>query len=171
MSKLCNKCEGLFPLTSFYKHARMSDGYLNHCKNCVKKKRVSLHRDLNIEKIREYDRNRPNRLERNLKQQIYQKTDKGKSVSEKSSKAYCEKYPQKRKAVIALSNAVRDGLILRPEACLSCNSTVRVQGHHNDYSKPLEVIWLCEKCHKDLHKNLVQVIDGDRIYYVTKQGF
>jgi len=41
--------------------------------------------------------------------------------------------------------------IIRPDICSSCGKKVKVDGHHPDYSKPLEVIWLCKKCHKKEH--------------------
>jgi hypothetical protein len=57
--------------------------------------------------------------------------------------------PVKYKARSAVSNALRDGRIFR-KPC-RCGSK-RVQAHHHDYTKPLEVTWLCFKCHrKDEH--------------------
>ncbi len=40
---------------------------------------------------------------------------------------------------------------LKKTACVACGDPV-VQAHHADYSKPLEVTWLCRKHHTDLHK-------------------
>jgi hypothetical protein len=37
-----------------------------------------------------------------------------------------------------------------------CGET-KVDAHHPDYSKPLEVVWLCRKHHWDLHKSLSRV--------------
>jgi len=54
--------------------------------------------------------------------------------------------------------AIRRG-ILKPENCEICGETYRfedgriaVQAHHDDYNKPLEVRWLCQKCHHQWHK-------------------
>ncbi len=50
----------------------------------------------------------------------------------------------------ALRNAVKDGSILKPDRCQRCNKKdikSRIHGHHHDYSKPLEVEWLCSECH------------------------
>ena len=50
-----------------------------------------------------------------------------------------------------LDYAVRKGLIKRPKRCSNCPNTGRIEGHHEDYSKPFEVDWLCVSCHQLLH--------------------
>lgn len=35
--------------------------------------------------------------------------------------------------------------------CETCGDA-RTQAHHEDYSKPFEVIWLCSKCHGAMHR-------------------
>lgn len=47
--------------------------------------------------------------------------------------------------------AVVRGTLVRPGECSQCQSVRKVQGHHRDYSKPLEVIWLCIRCHRREH--------------------
>jgi hypothetical protein len=51
--------------------------------------------------------------------------------------------------------AVIRGDLVRPDACEKCGDTKRrrdghsnIQGHHHDYSKPLDVEWLCAMCHR-----------------------
>lgn len=59
-----------------------------------------------------------------------------------------------RSARIALSNAVRDGKVMKPSCCQRCwrvTSSRRLHGHHHDYSKPLEVEWICSACHGKEH--------------------
>jgi ribosomal protein S27AE len=52
----------------------------------------------------------------------------------------------------ALHRAIDYGLIQRPDACSKCGaSDVLIDGHHEDYSKPLDVEWLCTSCHRLLH--------------------
>lgn len=55
-------------------------------------------------------------------------------------------YP-KTKARDKLREAVKSGRITKPSNCQRCGSSDRVQGHHTDYSKPLDVEWLCHCCH------------------------
>lgn len=38
------------------------------------------------------------------------------------------------------------------QPCEQCGE-LQVHGHHDDYTKPLEVRWLCPPCHRDWHKN------------------
>lgn len=48
--------------------------------------------------------------------------------------------------------AVRTGRLTRPPECAECgNGWRRLVGHHEDYNKPLDVIWLCTPCHLLLH--------------------
>ncbi len=56
--------------------------------------------------------------------------------------------PEKRKAQVALNNAIRDGRIIRPDT--DALGHPNPEGHHEDYSKPLMVTWACKECHKIL---------------------
>lgn len=47
-----------------------------------------------------------------------------------------------------VSIAVKKGT-LKKEACI-CGET-KVQAHHGDYKRPLDVIWLCHKHHSEVH--------------------
>jgi len=60
-----------------------------------------------------------------------------------------EAHPQKVLARQMVHNATRYGK-LKKEPCVVC-SNPKSQGHHEDYSKPLEVIWLCQTCHDHKH--------------------
>ena len=55
-------------------------------------------------------------------------------------------------AVNKVNHAIRDGRLFR-EPCEVCGAE-KVEAHHEDYSKPLDVMWLCKKHHTELHNNL-----------------
>lgn len=57
--------------------------------------------------------------------------------------------PTHARARMVLNQAVRRGHVERMP-CEICGDA-KVDGHHEDYSKPLEVMWLCRKHHTDLH--------------------
>ncbi len=54
---------------------------------------------------------------------------------------------QKINAHAKVHRAVVNGLLRRKENCEMCALKCKTEGHHEDYSKPLDVIWLCRKCH------------------------
>lgn len=150
-SKTCFKCNTHQPLSEFYKHKMMADGYLNKCKTCTKKD-TKENIAKNHEYYREYDQNRamlPHRVEARLK---YQQTPEGKEALRKTKNKWEESNVIKRAAQTILGNAVRDGKIIKPLNCSECNKTGRIHGHHDDYAYPLSVRWLCPKCHTEWHK-------------------
>jgi len=109
----------------------MHDGHLNKCKACAKAD-VFLHRSLNIEKIREYDRGRGNRQPSNY------------------SRKYAERYPLKNKATTMVGNYIRDKKLFK-KPCEQCGTLIRIHAHHDDYFQPLRVRWLCAAHHRQWH--------------------
>ena len=148
--KVCFKCNMSKPIDEFYKHKKTADGHLNKCKDCTKSD-ANKHREKNIEKVRAYDRNRPNKAERAQKQNDYLKTEKGKSVSFIATRNYRNSNPERYRANTAVGNAIRDGRLIKPNECSCCGVICKPHGHHNNYSKPLDVIWYCNKCHNQYH--------------------
>lgn len=148
--KTCKTCNTDKPLSSFYVHKAMADGHLNICKDCTKA-RVSKHRMLNIDYIKQYDKKRAMIPKRVNARKEYEKTEAGKKAKIKALQNYKEKHTERYYAQKALGNAIRDGKITKM-ACFICGNE-QVQGHHPDYSRPLDVIWLCVKHHNEIHKN------------------
>ena len=152
-TKICFKCKREKSLKEFYKHNQMADGHLNKCKQCTKSDATN-HRWNNIEKVRQYDRNRGNLSHRITARQTYQKTQRGIAALNRGRLAYIKRNPEKDAAATILNNRIRDGKIIKPKICSHCGKTERIHGHHEDYSKPLDVEWLCSKCHKQKHKKI-----------------
>jgi len=81
----------------------------------------------------------------------YRKTEKYLAAHREYQRKYRERTKEKKKANNALNNAIRDGHIERPGECSSCGKKCMPDGHHSDYSQPLNVKWLCRTCHVELH--------------------
>jgi len=136
--KECFKCKSIKPLEDFYKHPMMADGHLNKCKDCTKED-VGKHRKENIERIREYDRER-GKLPHRIK------------LGTEVTRAWRAEDKRRQTAHSAVARAIRSGVLIKTP-CVRCGA-VKVEGHHEDYDKPLEVTWLCTPCHKQRHKEL-----------------
>ncbi len=50
-----------------------------------------------------------------------------------------------------LRRAVQRGDLAKPDTCSRCGGGGRIEGHHTDYAKPLDVQWLCPPCHFNIH--------------------
>lgn len=138
-SKKCFKCNIVKPLSEFYKHSAMADGHVNKCKECNKND-VTANRNKNIEKFRQYDRERakiPERIKANTE----------------ITRAWRAEDLRRQVAHSQVSKAVRNGGLVR-QPCCRCGETKTV-AHHEDYDKPLEVVWLCQPCHKQRHKEIL----------------
>lgn len=53
-----------------------------------------------------------------------------------------------RNARMATFNAIRKGTLTRPSACEQCGKGGRIEAAHHDYTRPLDVRWLCQSCHR-----------------------
>ena len=135
ITKRCFKCGQIKPLSEFYRHPDMKDGHLNKCKSCTKKD-VSEYRNDNPE----------NELQTRLKA--------------------CEKKPTHYNAYKAVDAALKCGVLVKPAVCSGCgclDSEHRIEAHHYDYSKPLDVIWLCAPCHEKIDAER-RLRDGKRTH-------
>jgi hypothetical protein len=57
--------------------------------------------------------------------------------------------PEKYKARQIVGNAIRDSRLSK-QPCAVCGSIDRLEAHHNDYSAPLNIQWLCFKHHREV---------------------
>ncbi len=55
------------------------------------------------------------------------------------------------KARCAVRYALKTGKLTKPEVCTICDKSQKLFAHHPNYSQELKVIWLCGKCHRELH--------------------
>lgn len=62
---------------------------------------------------------------------------------------YAKTFPERVQAHNKVYEAIKSGRLQR-QPCEKCGAT-NVEAHHDDYSKPLDVRWWCESCHKQHH--------------------
>lgn len=130
--KVCKDCGFNKPLSEFYKHPLMTDGHLGSCKEC-RRSYARQHRADDPE-VRDRDNARS-------------KTTARREHLRANAKRWIEKHPERYRAHNAANNAIRDGKLKRKRSCEKCGSRKSLHKHHVDYSRPLDVIWLCARCH------------------------
>ncbi len=157
MPEPCKDCGAMPGTTRFYA------GVPQRCAECHKR-RVRENRAVKADYYREFDAMRYVRdyEKRRASHQSYAQTERGKEAMRRGSAAYIARNPDRRAAHISLGNALRDGKVIRPAACQACGFNGRIQGHHDDYAKPLDVRWLCVSCHTKAHH-------GERAVVVVKK--
>jgi hypothetical protein len=105
------------------------------------------------EKVRAADRARyqRDREKRVAAQVAYQATPEGKAAHNRAAREWAQRNVLKRKAHEAVGNAIRDRRLTKGPCEVGVGCKGRVQAHHEDYSKPLDVRWLCTKHHRVAH--------------------
>ena len=80
--------------------------------------------------------------------------------------------PERIKAYNKLTKELALGNMIRPDACSQCGKTgCPIEAHHEDYSKPLDVMWLCNVCHTEQHSALLKMLTKEilqDLYYKKK---
>ena len=115
--KRCSRCGRVLPVAEFNGNASRPDGLQAECRECVGAVRQDRYA-----------------TGRDLEARVRQ----------------CESDPRPKLARLCVRLALNAGVLTRPDHCSGCGcpDTERViQAHHADYSRPLDVIWLCPRCH------------------------
>jgi len=63
--------------------------------------------------------------------------------------AHMRKFPERTKARGVVRHAIQSGALVK-KPCEECGE-IKVHAHHEDYSQPLLVNWLCIKHHEEIH--------------------
>lgn len=169
MKKVCTGCKIEKEFENFGKDKNGRFGLNQKCKECCKarakltirsqeaienqkkyrsewqkSKRPILNERLRERYIKDLERSRELARARTKK---YLQSEKGKAKHLTATKEYVERNSEKIAAQRKVRNAIKTGKLIKPKFCEVCLLEKLLQGHHEDYSKPLQVIWMCSKCH------------------------
>lgn len=137
--KRCFKCGATKPLDEFYRHGGMADGHLGKCKVCTRK---DVHEN--------YVKRRPYYSAYEAERSQWPERKLAKHASEKLHRLA---HPDRYRARLVVSKAIQRGALTR-QPCQECGHE-KSQAHHDDHSKPLDIKWLCFKCHRESHGQVV----------------
>lgn len=173
-TKVCTKCGIKKPLDQFYKDKKKKDWYHSCCKSCknivnkkyidnnnlIIKQKAKKYREEHKEHIKEknknwYWNNRDKALENNRQYKI-DHPDYSKKMYYKHRDKYIQNSKDRQKKMwYTKLHSVTYSFIkkhnLYPDECCLCWSNKSIEAHHPDYSKWYEVIFICHKCHQNIH--------------------
>lgn len=94
-----------------------------------------------------------NRQHKKQLMKAYTQTKAGKEAAKRAQEKYrrSSQYSLKQNARKKVFRAVQSGKLVKPICCESCSQELALEAHHEDYSKPLEIKWLCKECHENTH--------------------
>ena len=128
-TKTCSKCQKTKPTTEFYAAKSTKDKLAQQCKACAKAYCKAYESGFGNHRLAlKYKRKRA-----------------------ADSLARANANPEKVKARSELHAAMKRGEVVKPTRCCECGKQKKLDGHHDDYTKPLEVRWFCRSCHVKYH--------------------
>lgn len=153
--KPCITCSAVKALSEFPNNPNMKDGHLNRCRPCEnehqRKRRLA-----KLEYYRAYDRERNKAIERKqrVKNDYLRRmaSEEGRKRKLRVTKKWSDNNKLAKRAHGQVSDAIEAGKLM-PLPCERCGATP-AQAHHEDYSKPLDVIWLCPHHHGERHREI-----------------
>ena len=98
---------------------------------------ASMYREQNSEKINEYSRRAYN---------------KNKEYYVERRRKMLREHPEINRARSLVGLHVKKGKLIRPDKCSECGKICQPCAHHVDYFRPLDIQWLCRKCHSLTHR-------------------
>lgn len=159
--KKCNTCGFVKPLGDFPLHKNMMDGHINKCKVC-RSAYAKQYREGNIEYCKAYDteRNKTEHRKISRKKRLKERMEDPEFRNNLKTKRdiWEAKVSLKRWANSQWSDALRCGKVTRARECEKCGAKDDLHGHHEDYTKPLDVITLCRTCHGLRHREINELI-------------
>lgn len=82
------------------------------------------------------------------KMRKYYATPSGRIAIRRTIAKSNKKFPERVVARAAVNWAVKSGKLMKPRICSLCGIlAARIEAHHRDYNKPLDIEWLCKPCH------------------------
>lgn len=140
----CKHCAQEKPEDGFYRCNK------SKCKDCIKSA-ANAYRQENLERVRAHDRLRGSMPHRVAARAEYATTPAYTKSHAAATQRWAAKHPERRKANILVGNAVRDGRLMAWPVCAVPECANKPQGHHPDYDRPLDIVWLCQTHHEEAH--------------------
>jgi hypothetical protein len=139
--KKCSKCNQQKEKSEFYKNSGTSDGLGSWCKDCERSRDRKTYTKI-YRKTEGYHQAK----------EKYRNSPKYKNGLREREKRYRSHNLEKRRAQESVKAAKKAGRLVAPRFCQICKHEGILFAHHSDYSRPLDVLWVCPLCHAKIHR-------------------
>lgn len=152
--KACRRCSRTLSTDLFSKNKSKKSGLADWCKECMSNY------------CNQYGaRPEIRAMARDRYKQKYASDSQYRQSIYLSVKAKIKKMgPEYQAAHWAIHSGLKSGAITKPTKCQRCPASGKLHAHHDDHSRPLEVMWLCPICHAARHKELGRLRTVARLY-------
>lgn len=143
--KECIECGKRKSLDDFYKNSASIDGKTSKCVECS--------RAYAKQRLKKKQESMPEGWKQKAKDKVaYQKewSAKNPGYYTEKKREWWHKNKDRLKVAYAVKYAVKSGKLIKLP-CFVCGE-IEVEGHHPDYSRPLDVVWLCKTHHREVHR-------------------
>jgi hypothetical protein len=150
IKKRCTDCNIEKPLDQFHESSSGKYGKASSCVTCraiAAKKYRAENREVVSKRAHIYNQSEQGKKWR----KEYQRRPHVVKKIKRASLTYKDTFPGKRRAAKKVQMAVRNGLLIKPSGCQICKSKEKLIGHHEDYKKIYDVVWMCHICHARHH--------------------
>lgn len=132
--KTCSRCRQDKPAEDFHRDNSRPDGLQRTCKPC--------------KTVEARERYRADPAAYAAKQRAWSSANPD---AVRAIRARQERDPAHVAARRLVHEEIRTGRMVRPVECEQCKTARPTHAHHEDYSRPLDVMFLCEPCHLAVH--------------------
>lgn len=139
----CRRCGKFIPLSEFVKCSARPRGYGYHCKQCDVKRSIGYnasHYDAHKKRVRQSSKR---------KYLPYRKM-----VLDFLEKIHAKEFNFQTNVnpYSVVRQAIKKGVLVKPKHCEICQKEKPIKAHHENYARPLDVIWVCNQCHRHIHE-------------------
>lgn len=155
--KKCSKCLIEKSEDLFWKRNNRKSAVNSECKSCCSERRRKFYAENNIDILQKRKKYYLENREKFF--QYVKKYQKNNPKYRKYQNQYLIKkrksHDQKFLARQIVQLALKGKMIFKPLQCARCESMEKIEAHHEDYARPLDILWVCYPCHRMIHKETV----------------
>lgn len=158
--KICIKCKRGHTLGSFYRNNKNKDGLHSWCVDCCREANLKRYDAKRWKEYYEKDKKRRDEYQisyyaknrERVSARCHAYNQKNRAHQNELHVKWKKNNPMAVKAHNLVYEALKKGTLTKLPFCEICNRNGFVESHHEDYSYPLNVLWICRSHHRRHHR-------------------